>query len=317
MNCPNSLWSATAARPEFEHDWIFKSRLKVPQGGFCRVEVVLRYFEGAQSTADAGFYPANRSLLSNTLKILQARSIFGICVRIECCAVSRSFVGRDTSKMMKNTMLNALVFGCSLVVCSCTQAAGKIKVEVLRGAETVAAVDLPEGQVKAAAKNFKYNTSTGTWTLTNGCAITIIQDAEHSLRFEGESAKVTAENIERQISSSSPIDYPNTPIVDLSEALKQDSKGTLFRLTWFYSMGSYSSSGTALYDRENHSIKENIYVSDGASGYGSGFYRRVYAKVDDETIHKAAKEEGMKGSGPFNFELLTQLGATRQERNEP
>lgn len=218
---------------------------------------------------------------------------------------------------MKSKVLSALVCGLAVFGCSHSPSAKRtrpsakrIKVEVLRGAKTVTIADLPKGQVKVAAQKITYDAVSDSWKLAGGFAVTIIQDQKRPLKFEGSSANVTADNIEWQLRSASPLGYENTPLVDLSEASKQDSQVTLFRVKWFYSMGSYQSSGTALYDRKQHTIKEHILVSDDAE---RGIYSDLYTNVDDAMIQKAATEQGTTGGGPFDFGMLSKYGARRQE----
>lgn len=111
---------------------------------------------------------------------------------------------------------------------------------------------------------------------------------------------------EHLISSSSPIDYSNVPVIDLSQALRQDSNSNLFRLTWFFSAGSFTSSGTALYNRRNKTIKEFVAEGDWER-YGKG--SQLYTNVTDTMIHRMSRELGDKGSGPFSFSPLTKYGA--------
>ena len=175
----------------------------------------------------------------------------------------------------------------------------------------VQAVTLPEGKVKIAAKKFDFDAAANNWNLVDGCVITVVQDEKHSVRFEGETAKVAADDIEWQIQSSVPVDIANLPLLDLSAVLKRNSVSSLFRLTWFYNVGSFSSSGTALYNRKTNTIKEyNLHSMDlGQAGY---LYRYSYNGVTDEIIHKAAKEKGLEGSGPFDFGVLIPYGVVRQ-----
>ena len=191
--------------------------------------------------------------------------------------------------------------------------ASEVKVQVFRGADMIQAVTLPEGKVKAAAKNFDFDTAANTWSLAGGCAITIVQDEKHSIRFEGEAAKIqaAAEDIEWQIAANDPIDIRNVPAYDLLGALKKIPKESSVRLMWYYTMGGYLQGNTALYDRSNNTIKEYSRVSDNSTETG-GIYSYVFTNVTDDVIEKAAKSVG--SAGPFSFSLLEDFGATRKER---
>ncbi len=175
----------------------------------------------------------------------------------------------------------------------------------------VQAVTLPEGKVKIAAKNFDFDADANNWNLTGGCAINVVQDEKHSLRFKGDTAKVeaAAEDIEWQITSSDPVDVGNVPVRALANVLTKIPKESPIRLMWYWAAGSSWQDNTALYDRMNHSLKEKNLFFDELS---SGVRRNIYINVTDEAIEKMAKTNVYPA--PFSFDSLVNYGATREER---
>lgn len=185
-----------------------------------------------------------------------------------------------------------------------------IRVEVSRAAKPLAAVSLAQGQIKAQADNFRYDPSTATWILTPTCIVSITKIDGRNLRFEGTSARIRASTIERQVRTFSPIDWPNTPIVDLAEALKQDRQGLSYRITWFYSMGPFISSGTALYKRHMNELVEYIVEHDWENGRKLHY---LYTHVTDKKIQEMAHDIGTKNGGTFEFVSLLHYGAVRHK----
>ena len=189
--------------------------------------------------------------------------------------------------------------------------ASEIKVQVFREAEMVQSVTLPEGKLKISVKDFNFDPTAKIWNLESLCAITIVQDEEHSIRLEGDSAKLSAEgqDIEWQVFA-----IHTSPVYDLAQLLKSHPDIQLVRLTWNFSMGGYGSSSTALYDRESKTLKE--YVAWGDSNLGGGARENyLYEGVDDEIIYKANDDPLSDSAGPFSFGILRTYGIKQVERH--
>lgn len=113
---------------------------------------------------------------------------------------------------------------------------------------------------------------------------------------------------EKLIYSDAPISLTNYPLTHLACILQTEPGYARYRIRWGFSMGSYSSSGEAVYDRRKKTIRELISVYDGMSPDYSGDFHTEYTKVTDNILYKAATATGIEGSDPFSFGTLTGYG---------
>lgn len=213
-----------------------------------------------------------------------------------------------------NKPLCFVAFGFALLSSACCHA-GEIKIQILRGAESVETLNFPADKVKASAKSFDFDSETNSWNLSGDVAITIGRNIplpyiSPPTRVVGDRANLVADNIEWQIYSNHYI-----PIKDLSNFLSAHPEVSIVRLGWGYSVGGYGSSSTGLYDRSSGIIKERSVYGDTATG-GAYVNSYLYEGVTDNMIYKATEDANKRksGLGDFSLNILEDYGATRKER---
>jgi hypothetical protein len=215
---------------------------------------------------------------------------------------------------MKYKTLTLLLFWLILPSSAQQSVGRRINVEIAKGGKTVARVNLPQGTLKVQAKNIVYDESSDMVVLSGGCVVTIIQGKEQSLRLVGDEARVQAQEIEVQVDGGYPMNSPQMPLEALSSVIATTPTLSLFRLRWYFSMGSWGSSGTAVYNRRSHTLRVYATGGDETGGYREGF---VYTGVTEDMFRKMAgwmKKSGESGStGPLSFNQLTAYGAVQRK----
>ncbi len=83
----------------------------------------------------------------------------------------------------------------------------------------------------------------------------------------------------------------DAPLLQLSAALKRSPKVRFFRLNWEFTMGSFGSVSTALYDRLKHTLRFHYAYGHNAAGNpkDNGDSHLIFTGVTEAVISRAAK----------------------------
>ena len=98
-------------------------------------------------------------------------------------------------------------------------------------------------------------------------------------------------------SGNVPGDVPDSPLQDLSSALRLHPRSRFFRLNWAFIVGSESADVTALYDRRKKTVGYHCIGGHNAAGNPAQivYAHYLYSDVTDSKIRLASRHPG----GPF------------------
>lgn len=202
-----------------------------------------------------------------------------------------------------------LLCGIFLLSVGMPDASAKVKGEISTRGKTATSINSLNGKIQVLADTIEYSDSSHMLTLLGRCVVALVQDGKKPLRLTGDKALIQAEakRVEVQVNGGYSDLY--FPFQALSTALKNSPKLSLFRLNWDFSMGSWSSGGSALYDRKNQTLREYALGGDEHTGMRKHF---IYTGVTERMFNKMATKYKKGGTGPLSFEDLRGYGAVRE-----